>query len=297
METERQNLTLVVVLLGAGFLMMFGFIFLLLISFMGIEADLSGGERIGVIEIIGPIEDSQQTLEALHTFATDDDIKAIVLRIDSPGGAVAPSQEIYSEVFKLRGVKPVVTSMGSLAASGGYYIGCAADYVFASPGTLTGSIGVILQTTYLEEMFKVLKIEFNTYKSGKHKDTLSPMRRMTEQDDQLIQSLLMDVYDQFLSAVATARGLDKDVVRPIADGRILSGRQAKEHQLVDEMGSFRDAVTYAAKQANMEKDPKLAYPKKETLGYIEKLFESAVSGVRGELWTMLRGGLRFRSEP
>ena len=151
MTKQHENFWLVLVLIGGGFLMMFGFIFVILMSFSGIETELAGEEGIGIIEITGPIEGSKKILSNLRKFEQNEKVKAILVRVDSPGGAVAPSQEIYSELLRLRDIKPVVVSMGSLAASGGYYIAAGAKYIFANPGTITGSIGVIMQTTYLKE--------------------------------------------------------------------------------------------------------------------------------------------------
>lgn len=279
MQKQSENLWLVIVLIGGGFLMIFAFILVLMLSFIGIETDLSGGPSLGVLEIEGVIEDSKEALEALHEFAMDEDIKGILVRINSPGGSVAPSQEIYSELMKLRGKKPVVASMGSLAASGGYYIACGAERIFASPGTITGSIGVIIQSTYLKDLMKFLKVSPVTYKSGKHKDILSPFRKASVSEKVIIDAMIDDVYDQFLSAVAESRELDKEQLRPIADGRILSGRQALGAKLVDQLGTYRDAVLYLSDKAGLGDDPKLKYPKEETLSYIEKMFESSLKGV------------------
>lgn len=296
MDDGRQNLILVIALLGAGFLMLFGFIFVLLVAIAGIEVDLSAKEGIGVIEIDGIIDESVETLKDIHAFAKNEKVKAIVVRIDSPGGSVGPSQEIHSELMKLRGVKSIVVSMGSMAASGGYYIACGAERIFASPGTITGSIGVIIQTTYLEELMKTIKIEPVIYKSGEFKDTLSPFRKSTDDEKKLIRNMVSDVYEQFLEAVASARGIDKEALRPIADGRILTGRQAKEAGLVDEFGNFRDAVSYASEQAGLGDDPELIYPEKEAFTYLEKLLESAVQGVASAVADAKSPAMEYRLE-
>jgi len=275
MEPKRNDLLLVAVLLGAGFLMLFAFILVILVAFVGMETTFAEEDGIGVLEISGVIEDSQDLLDDLHEFVMDDSVRAILVRIDSPGGAVAPSQEIYKELLGLRGKKRVVVSMGSLAASGGYYIACAGERLFANPGTITGSIGVIIESAYLMELMNFLKIEPIVYKSGEHKDILSPFRRPTPQDDTLIKGMITDVYDQFLTAVAAARNLDKEALRPIADGRILSGQQALTAGLVDELGGFRDAVRYIAAQEGLGDDPVLIYPEEESLAYLEKFFETA----------------------
>jgi len=282
-ENQRQNLILVVVLLGAGFLMLFSFLFVMLIAVVGVEMDFNldkiDGAKVGVVEVAGVIEASDKVLKQLEDFAEDDDIKAIVLRVDSPGGSVGPSQEIYSEVMKLKEKKKIVASMGSLAASGGYYISAGASKIYANPGTITGSIGVIVQTTYLGELFKFLKMEAITYKSGKHKDMLSPMRKPTEEDSALTQGIVNDVYEQFLEAVASGRGLDKEEVRPYADGRILSGKQALDLKLVDQLGNLHDAAAGALELAGVEGKAHLVYPEREAMSYIEKMFESVARGL------------------
>ncbi len=298
MDSSRQNLFLVVALLGAGFLMLFAFLFVLLFSMMGVESDFSGfgeTEGIGILEVTGVIEDSSRVLEDLHDFANDKDVKGIVLRVDSPGGAVAPSQEIYSELMKLRGKKTVVASMGSVAASGGYYISCAAERVFCSPGTLTGSIGVIIQAPYIQELLKLAKIDMTVYKSGEHKDTLSPFRQATPSDVSLIDGVIEDVYEQFLSAVGTARNIETETLRPVADGRLLTGKQAQEAGLVDEMGTMQDAVRYIAEKENLGDDPVLLYPKKKTLNYLEKMFESGARGLANAVSGGWRQSIEYRA--
>jgi len=296
MTNQRENFWLVLVLLGAGFLMMFGFIFMILLSFSGIESELAGDEGIGIIEITGPIDGSKKVMKTLREFEHNDKVKAIIVRVDSPGGSVGPSQEIYSELLRLRDIKPVVVSMGSLAASGGYYIAAGAKYIFANPGTITGSIGVIIQTTYLKELMKTIKITPKTYKSGKHKDILSPFRESTESDDNIINTMITDVYEQFLDAIAVGRNLDKEQVRPIADGRILTGKQALDNKLVDELGSFNDAIRYVAKNNDLGDEPKLIYPKKETLTYIEKMLESSVKGVVSGVESETKAAIELKME-
>jgi len=282
METQKSNLFLVVLILGAGFLMLFAFLFVFLFAMIGVESDFSGfktKDAIGVIEVFDVIEDSLPILDQIDDFAKDDSIAAIVLRVDSPGGAVGPSQEIYRELMKLRGEKTVAVSMGSVAASGGYYIACAGERVFTAPGTLTGSIGVIVESAYLEELMQTIKIKPLVYKSGEHKDMLSPFRKMTESDEAIINDVIRDVHEQFVSDVAQARGMTPEALKPYADGRIMTGAQAKELGLVDEFGSFRDAVEYLAEKEGLGSDPELVYPRKEPITYIEELFRSAAHGL------------------
>lgn len=275
MEKQQDNVWLVIALLGAGFLMLFAFIFVILLAFLGVEAKFSSGDGIGVVEIVGPIEESKEALKQLDGFARDERVKAVLVRIDSPGGAVGPSQEIHSQILRLRDKKPVAVSFGSVATSGGYYIGCAGQRIFASPGTITGSIGVIIQTAYLADLMAFLKIQPITYKSGKHKDTLSPFRITTEEEKALVQELLDDVHTQFIEDVARARGMEPEAVRALADGRIFTGRKALEAGLVDETGSFSDAVDWLAALTELGDAPTLIYPKREALSYLQKLVESS----------------------
>ncbi len=297
MPADKQNFVLVSVLLGAGFLMIFALIFVLMLSFMGVEADFSGGDGIGVLEIKGVIQDSTKPLNDLNAFLHDDRVKAVLVRLDSPGGAVGPSQEIYGELLRVRKTKPVVASFGSVAASGAYYIACGADRIFTSPGTLTGSIGVILESAYMEELMRFLKIEPRMYKAGEHKDMLNPFRRATEKEEELVRDMLNDVHDQFVTAVSESRGIAKENLAELTDGRILTGRQALNAKLVDELGNFRDAVDYLAKAHGLGDDPKLIYPPKETFGYLERLMESAMQGVRDGVRDEARSALQYRWTP
>ncbi len=293
---HKSNLALIVALLAAGFFFLFGFLFVLLIAVVGVDSSMEakGDVPIGIVEITGAIEDSTQVLKDIRAFRNDEDIKAIVIRVDSPGGAVGPSQEIYAEIQKTRQVKKVVSTMNSMGASGGYYIACAADKVFANAGTLTGSIGVILQNFYLRDALDALKLQPRTYKSGKHKDILSPFREMEESDDELINEVIADVYDQFLSDVATARKLDKEVIRPLADGRVMTGRQALEAKLVDQLGNFYDAVDEAVALAGEEGTAKLVYPEKDNITYFEELLKSSVQIVTKTVMESSQTKVEFR---
>ncbi len=229
------------------------------------------GDRIGVVEINGIIKSSDDILKQLSDFNNDKKVKAIILRIDSPGGAVGPSQEIYSEVMKIRKNKPVVASIATLGASGGYYIASAANKIVANPGTITGSIGVIIQFYNFQQLLTKFGIKGNTVKSGEFKDTGSPLRDMTKEERAYIQSVIDDVHNQFVEAVSVGRNLKKENIIPIADGRIITGKRAKELKLVDEMGNFNDAVSLAKKLANLEGDPKLFYAKKKKTSLLDLL--------------------------
>lgn len=228
--------------------------------------DLSavGHEKIALVRVEGAILDSQQTINDLQTFGEDPGIKAVVIRIDSPGGGVAPSQEIYAAVKRLRSKyeKTVIASLGTVAASGGYYIAVAADRIIANPGTVTGSIGVIMQLANLEELLKKIGVQNVVIKSGRYKDIGSPFRPMSEEDRDLLQSVMDDAHRQFIEAVAEGRSLDIADVELLADGRIFTGQQAKDTLLVDELGDLQDAINIAADMAGIQEPPWIIEPKK-----------------------------------
>ncbi|MCC7386641.1 MAG: signal peptide peptidase SppA [Deltaproteobacteria bacterium] len=247
--------------------------------------------RVGVISVVGPITDATETVRDLRRFAARSDLEAIVVRIDSPGGAVAPSQEVFAAMRHAAEDKPVVASMGTVAASGGFWIAMGADYIFASPGSITGSIGVISQTADLRSIAGTLGLQMRTYKSGPNKDVGNPFRDVTPADESVFMELTSDIYEQFVEAIATRRKLDLDSVRRIADGRVISGRRAHEAGLIDALGGFYDAVRKAAalaeereaKEANraaeaIEEDPTLVYPKKRGGGLLHLLAEEAGEG-------------------
>lgn len=212
-------------------------------------------DAVGVVTVKGVIEDARDTVRTLDRLGRNAGVRAVVLRVDSPGGSVAPSQEIYDAVRRVAAKKPIIASLGGVAASGGYYIASACDAVVASPGTLTGSIGVILQTANLTELMRKIGLEGVTIKAGKFKDIGSPSRAMTDEERKLLESLLANVHEQFIAAVATGRKLSVDAVRKIADGRIYSGQQAFDLHLVDQLGGLREAVELAASRAGIEGDP------------------------------------------
>ena len=220
------------------------------------------GDKIAIVEIKGVISQSSGIIEELQQYLEDEGVKAIILRIDSPGGGVGPAQEIYREVIKIKGKKKVVTSMGSVAASGGYYIASASDRIVANPGTITGSIGVIMQFSNLEELLKKIGIKGVVIKSGEHKDIGSPFREMTPEDKRIMQEVLDNVHQQFIQAVAEGRKLDRSKVVQIADGRIMTGEQAKNLGLVDQMGNLQDTIDITAKMVGIVGKPIVLYPKK-----------------------------------
>lgn len=237
---------------------------------------LASSNRIGVIFVRGTITDSFEYTDALASFRKDDRVRAIIIRIDSPGGGVSAAQELYREVLRTREAKPVVASLGSVATSGGYYVACGASKIIASPGTITGSIGVIAFFPNLSRIFEKIGFETVVIKSGKFKDLGNPGRTMTPDEENLIRESLMQVHRQFVRDIAVARGLDESKVDAIADGRILTGESALELGLIDELGNFQDAVQVARLLAQMEEEPELIYHEKRRR-LIEMLFgESAV---------------------
>lgn len=243
------------------------------------DLDLSGEDRIALIRIEGVIIDAQETIGELKKFSETPSVKAIVLRIDSPGGGVVPSQEIYDAVRRVRtkGNKAVIASMGSVAASGGYYIAAATDRIMANPGTLTGSIGVIMEMANVEGLLQKIGVEGVVVKSGKYKDVGSPLRKMSDEERGLLQNVMDDVHKQFIEAVAEGRSLEVPEVQALADGRIFTGRQAKEVKLVDELGNLDDAIQLAADVAGIEGEPKVIEPRRRFS--IRELLESRLSSV------------------
>ena len=240
---------------------------------------LAFGDKVGVIDIVGTIVVATPTVEQIREFGEDDGIKAIVLRIESPGGGVAASQEIYSELVKVRNQgKPIVASMGGLAASGGYYVACGADSIVANPGTLTGSIGVIMNLPNAEELFKKIGLRYEVIKTGKYKDIGSLSRPMTPDERVLLEDMLDDILDQFVTVVANERHMDKAAVSEIADGRVMSGRQALEVGLVDRLGDLRDAVMLAGEMADIKGEPVTVKPRRKTISLWDVL-ENLLSSV------------------
>ncbi|NLI32097.1 MAG: signal peptide peptidase SppA [Deltaproteobacteria bacterium] len=233
--------------------------------------------RIGVIEIRGTIENAQENLKALKEYRKDTRIKAILLRIDSPGGGIGPSQELYREVKRTTEAKPVVASLGGIAASGGYYVAAATNRIIANPGTITGSIGVIMFFPNLKELLDKIGIYSNIIKSGRFKDVGNPGREMTLEERDLMQGTIEEAHRQFVQDVAMGRSLPEEEVRQIADGRIIMGQTALKLGLIDELGNFEDAVNIAAKLGKIEGDPELLFARKKRFSLLDLLFGSEVS--------------------
>jgi len=213
------------------------------------------GERLALVRVEGPILDSKDVIDELKTYVKDPSIKAIVLRIDSPGGAVAPSQEIYEEIRKAVTKKKIVVSMGSVAASGGYYIAAPATRIVANPGTLTGSIGVIMEIPNVEGLMNKIGVKTEVIKSGRHKDIASVFRGIKKEEREILQGVLDNVHEQFIKAVAEGRKMLIEDVRKIADGRVFTGEQALKAGLIDEIGNLEDAIKAAARLAGIKGEP------------------------------------------
>ena len=227
---------------------------------------------IGVIDLKGIMLTSEEVLANLAEFRQDKNIKAVIIRIDSPGGAVGAAQEIYQDIKRTSKVKPVVASMASVAASGGYYAAIGATKIFANPGTMTGSIGVIIKFANLEKILSIIGYQAEVIKSGINKDIGSFSRAMTAAERELLQTMIDNVHNQFIQAIATERKLGVELVRPMADGRIFTGSQAKDLGLIDHLGNFTDAVDQAMILAGLEgEQPNLIYPEAKNFSFIDML--------------------------
>ncbi len=226
------------------------------IAIISIEGAIVGGR--GGLGLFGSESGADDIAKQIKRAGEDPSVKAIILRINSPGGSAAASQELHEEVCKAReNGKVVVTSMSDVATSGGYYVACASDKIVANPGTITGSIGAIFSQLQYSELLEKYGIRANVIKSGKYKDIGSPLRNMTEKEREILQEMIDDIYFQFVRAVAEGRQMNEREVLELADGRILTGRQAKEMGLVDELGNFQDAVDLAAEMAGIEGKPRV----------------------------------------
>ena len=242
---------------------------------------VSVGDKIGILEVEGAITDSRLLVEQIVDFRDRNNIKAVVVRIDSPGGGVGPSQEIYAELKQLAKEKPLVVSMGAVAASGGYYLAVAGEHIFANPGTITGSIGVIMSFPNYQELMGKVGIQTEVVKSGRFKDTGSATREFTTADRKLLQEMIDDVHLQFVEAISVGRKISIERLQPYVDGRIFTGRKAKELGFIDEIGTFHDAVKYAAKAAGINDNSDLVYPEPEKINFIDRYLQSAVSRYLG----------------
>jgi len=276
-DKKRPILTALVIL---GVIALFlGTSMVIIIRIIDPTSSLSFADRIGVILIDGAILDSRATTSQLVTFRKDKKIKAIILRINSPGGGVGPTQEIHREIQKTAETKKVIASLGGVAASGGYYIASAANKIVANPGTIIGSIGVLMEFVHLEDLLEKIGIKFEVLKSGEFKDIGSPHRELTKRDREILNSLISDIQSQFVAAVANGRELALDKVSQIADGRVFSGVKAKELDLIDVLGNFQDAVDVAKDMAAIEGEAILVYPKKSKAQLWELFLEGTTRSV------------------
>lgn len=266
--------------------LLFFLIIFVIIAVLGLATKFRGkvplGEKVAVVRVYGVILDSADVIEELKERSKDRSVKAIVLRVDSPGGGVAPSQEIYEEILKIKKNKKVVVSMGSVAASGGYYISAPADRIVANAGSLTGSIGVIMEIPNVSDLMEKIGVKTQVVKSGRHKDMASVFKSLTPEEKEILQTVLDDVHDQFIEAVAEARGMEPGEVRKLSDGRIFTGRMAKDLGLVDELGNLEDAIMLAGSLAGIKGEPDVVY-KEEEFSFIDML--------RGEIPNHLMGNV------
>lgn len=262
-------------------LVMLGVLFVLVVLLTAIavhvggEGGAFGGDGVGLVEVKGVIVDGQDTVKQLHAFLKRKEVRAVVLRIDSPGGVVGPSQEIWEEVKRVAAKKKVVVSMGSVAASGGYYIAAPATLIYANPGTMTGSIGVLMKFSNLEGLMGKVGVKAFTLKSGKFKDVGSPARPMTAEEREMLEGVIGSTYDQFVRAVAEGRRLPVAEVRRIAEGRIYSGEQALALKLVDRLGSLQDALAEAGRLGGIAGEPRVIRPPKKRSMPWDLLVQSA----------------------
>lgn len=220
------------------------------------------GERIGVVEIEGVIADGKDVMEDIVKFKEDEGMRGVIVRINSPGGSVGPSQEIFQELKKLAAKKKVYVSAGSVCASGGYYVASAAEKIYANPSTITGSIGVIMEQVVAEELLKKIGIQPNTIKAGKFKDVGSPFRKMEDSERAYFQQIVDGIHEQFIQDVATARKMPVDTVKGLSDGRIYTGSQAKELGLIDGIGTFYDVVDNMKNALGIKGKPVLVHGKR-----------------------------------
>ena len=262
-------------------LLFFTLILLALVGISSIASEWIPNQRaenkIGVVDITGLIIDSEHIVNQVKKFGADKRIRGIVLRINSPGGSVGPSQEIYDEVLKTRkGGKVIYASMGALAASGGYYIASAAEKIFANPGTLTGSIGVIMAFANAKGLMEKIGLQPQVIKAGKYKDIGSPARVMTQKEKNLLQSVVVDVHQQFIEAVANGRDISIAEVTKIADGRIFTGRQAYSLNLVDQLGGLQVSIDQLAHKAGIIGPPKIIQ-EKPRIGLLDWILKSTIN--------------------
>ena len=270
-----RNRMLFWLLLGGGAFILLTVVALALLLAYGGEnsGDFAFGNRIQVVDVEGELVDSRPIIEQLKKYEDSKSVPAILLNVDSPGGGVAASQEIYTEIKRLREKKHkiVVAYMSSVGASGAYYISCPADKIIANSGTIVGSIGVIAEWVNYGDLLQWAKLRDVTFKTGEFKDTGTPTRALTEREKTYFQGLIDDMYVEFVNAVAAGRKMDVEAVRPLADGRVFTGRDAREKKLIDEIGNFQDAVDLTASLAGITGKPNLLRATRQRVTLIDLL--------------------------
>ncbi len=246
-----------------------------LVTFGTRDTEFEFGEKVGVIEISGVIADSKNVLNYLKRFREDNAIKAIVVRVDSPGGAVGPSQEIFREIRKTSATKKVVASMGTIATSGGYYIAAGANGIVANPGTITGSIGVIMGFTNYEELLHKIGLVPIVVKSGEYKDIGSPVRKMKPEERKILQEFAKKIHRQFIEDIVDGRKMDMEKVESLADGRIFTGKESKKLGLVDRLGNLEDAIEWAGRLGGIKGKIATVYAKEKKFSFLRYITDSS----------------------
>ena len=286
----RRRDIVIGVIIGGAFLFMFGFLVLMFIGLTMSDGEVSFsslGGSIGVIPMAGVMDEStgRPVIEYLERWRDNRSIKAIVVHVNSPGGGTAIAQEIHDAILDVRDEKPVVVAMAEVAASGGYYIACAADRIVANPGTLTGSIGTIISFHTFQGIFDKVGIGTETIKSGEFKDVGDYSRDMTNEEELMLKAVVMDGYEQFVEAIATGRNMDREDVYAVADGSVYTGLQAYNLGLVDTLGGLADAVKLAADLAGLEGEPEVVRPREKRRSFLADV----LSGVLGDLGQEIKG--------
>jgi protease-4 len=290
---KKNPILIGLIVIGVIMVVFIGAILLLTLMFRKESPFFVMGDKVGVVEITGVIADSREVIRGIKSFVEDSGVKAIVLRVDSPGGGVGASQEIYQEVIKAKKVKRVVASFGGVAASGGYYVACGADRIVANPGTITGSIGVVMQFANLEELLKKIGYKGYVIKSGAHKDIGSPLREMSPDEKELLQEMVNTVHQQFIKAVAEGRKLSIEKVSAIADGRVFAGEQARDLGLVDDLGNLDDTIQVAAAMAGIKGRPAVVYSRKQKVSFFDLFTEGIAQRLKEEVQEKAQPELQY----
>ena len=285
--TSRSLITTIV--LGVvGVMLIAGLVMAIMLASR--EGGLPGSGRIAVLEINGVIDDDREVLEQLREFRDDASVRGLLVAINSPGGSVGPSQSIYSAIRRMRDEEeiPVIATIGSVGASGGYYVALGADSIYALPGSITGSIGVIMELPQVSGLMEKVGVDMRVVKSAENKDVGSPFREMTEEDRAILSAMVQDVYTQFFNVVVAERDLTAAQVRPLADGRIVSGNQALESGLVDRVGNFDDALAAVGRMSGLGREPNFFFPEEDDRSLLELLVGRESSRAAADLTRSLR---------